>query len=113
MILKKNYLKFFLSSFLSVLIIILSFSSENWNNFWSLKKEDLIFKHSKYIKYANVVFDKKIYKKRDFIINYLKNRKISLIGRFGKWDYLWSDQAFMTGKAIADEINVKIKNKLS
>ena len=34
--LKKNYLKFFLSSFLSVLIIILSFSSENWNNFWSL-----------------------------------------------------------------------------
>ena len=39
------------------------------------KKEDLIFKHSKYIKYANVVFDKKIYKKRDFIINFLRKRK--------------------------------------
>ena len=39
------------------------------------KKEDLIFKHSKYIKYANVVFDKKIYKKRDFIINFLKKKR--------------------------------------
>ena len=43
----------------------------------------------------------------------IRKKKISLIGRFGKWDYLWSDQAFMSGKVMADEINVKIKYKLS
>ncbi len=27
----------------------------------------------------------------------LKDKEIIPIGRFGHWDYLWSDQAFMSG----------------
>jgi len=29
---------------------------------------------------------------------------IKSCGRFGEWDYLWSDQSFMSGKKAADKI---------
>jgi protoporphyrinogen oxidase len=73
------------------------------------KSEDIIVKNAKYIKYANVVFDKNIYKKREIVRDFLKKNKIYLIGRFGKWDYLWSDQAFMSGKLVADKIKYQKK----
>ena len=72
------------------------------------KRENIIVKNAKYIKYANVVFDKNIYKKRDIVRDFLVKNKIYLIGRFGAWDYLWSDQAFLSGKSVADKIKLKI-----
>ena len=50
--------------------------------------------------YSNVIFDRDIYKNRKIIQEYLDNVGIKYIGRFGKWDYLWSDQSLMTGKNI-------------
>ena len=34
---------------------------------------------------------------------HLKTQDITPIGRFGKWDYFWSDQAFADGKKEAEE----------
>ena len=76
------------------------------------EENDLIMKHSKYIKFANVLFDKNIYKNRDIVRNFLKSKNIKLIGRFGEWDYLWSDQAFLSGKNIAKEISNKRYEKV-
>ncbi len=64
------------------------------------KKEDLIVKDIRFEKYANVTFTPDIYENRQIILDYLNNKKIESIGRFGKWDYLWSHQAFETGMEV-------------
>lgn len=50
------------------------------------------------VKYANVVFNFERKKKVGIIHEYLRNKEISYIGRFGEWDYLWSDQSLLSGK---------------
>ena len=72
------------------------------------EKNDIIVKDTRYVKYANVVFDKKIYDCRKIVRDFLNKKKIFSVGRFGEWEYLWSDQAFLSGKKAADEIH-KIK----
>jgi len=61
---------------------------------------DIVVSDYREIKYGNVIFDREIYKNRKIIHEYLDNIGIKYIGRFGKWDYLWSDQSLMTGKNI-------------
>ena len=66
-----------------------------------LFSEDEIFvKDIRFEKYANVTFDKDIYKNREIVLNYLKEVGIESIGRFGKWDYLWTFQAFESGMGV-------------
>lgn len=50
--------------------------------------------------YANVTFTHGIYENREIVLDYLKSIGIDSIGRFGKWDYLWSHQAFESGIKI-------------
>jgi protoporphyrinogen oxidase len=50
------------------------------------------------VKYANVVFDFDRKKNVSIIHNYLNQNDIKYIGRFGEWDYLWSDQSLLNGK---------------
>lgn len=65
------------------------------------KEEDLVVKDIRFEKYANVIFDKDIYKNREVVLKYLKTIGIESIGRFGKWEYMWTHQAFEDGmKAI-------------
>ncbi|MDR3217839.1 MAG: FAD-dependent oxidoreductase [Dysgonamonadaceae bacterium] len=52
------------------------------------------------VKYANVVFDHKRQKAVSVIHTYLQNLGINYIGRFGEWDYLWSDQSLLSGMDI-------------
>ena len=54
------------------------------------------------IKYANVVFDFERKKNVTIIHEYLKSKGIHFIGRFGEWDYLWSDQSLLSGKNAID-----------
>lgn len=54
------------------------------------------------VKYANVIFDFERKKNVAIIHNYLNQTGINYIGRFGEWDYLWSDQSLLSGKKIAD-----------
>lgn len=68
------------------------------------KKEDIIVKDVRYIKFANVLFDKDIYKNRKIVKDYLVKNNIVPIGRFGEWEYLWSDQAFLSGKNAGDKL---------
>lgn len=57
------------------------------------------------VKYANVVFDFERAKNVTIIHEYLKRAGISYIGRFGEWDYLWSDQSLLSGKNAVEHIN--------
>lgn len=66
--------------------------------------KDLIVKDIRKEEFANVVFTHDIYKNRKVVKDFLNSRGIELIGRFGEWDYLWSDQSFLSGKNISDQI---------
>ena len=62
-----------------------------------IKEEDILFVHLGYEKYANVVFTQPIYDSRKIVRDYLSSVGIKAIGRFGEWDYLWSDQSLLSG----------------
>ena len=64
------------------------------------KDEDLIIKDIRFEPYANITFVPSIYKNRQIILDYLKSQGIDSIGRFGKWDYKWTHQAFNDGKEL-------------
>ena len=65
-----------------------------------IRKEDILFVHLGYEKYANVIFTEPIYEARKIVRDYFSSVGIETIGRFGEWDYLWSDQALMSGLNI-------------
>ena len=62
-----------------------------------LKEEDILFTDIRFEPYANVIFDHNIYKSREIVRDYLASIGIETIGRFGEWDYLWSDQSLLSG----------------
>lgn len=49
------------------------------------------------VEFGNVVFKLGMERKRGLIRKYLQESGIYTIGRFGEWDYLWSDQSFLSG----------------
>lgn len=60
-------------------------------------KDDILFTHIGFEKYANVIFTKPIYEVRNVVRDYLSSMGVETIGRFGEWDYLWSDQSLISG----------------
>lgn len=65
-----------------------------------IQKEDILFTHIGFEKYANIIFTKPIYEARKIVRDYLYAVSIETIGRFGEWDYLWSDQSLMSGMKV-------------
>ncbi|OPZ24642.1 MAG: hypothetical protein BWZ03_00001 [bacterium ADurb.BinA186] len=65
------------------------------------KEKDIEFAKVERLRYANVIFDLGMEKDRGIILDYLRSQGIVPIGRFGLWDYLWSDQAFFSGYKAA------------
>ena len=63
-------------------------------------KCDILFTHIGFEKYANIIFTKPIYEARKTVRGFLSSIGIETIGRFGEWDYLWSDQALISGSKI-------------
>lgn len=66
-----------------------------------IKEEDILFTDIRFEPYANVIFDHNIYNARKIVRNYLQCIGIETIGRFGEWDYLWSDQSLLSGLNIS------------
>jgi protoporphyrinogen oxidase len=78
------------------------------NTLWALQKmkicneEDVLFTDYRLLPYGNVLFLHDMEKERDYIKAYIKTHGVDLIGRFGEWDYLWSDQSYLSGKTRAE-----------
>lgn len=60
-------------------------------------EDDILFLHHKHLPYGNVIFDKGMEYKRDLVRNFFNDNKVLTIGRFGEWDYLWSNQSLLSG----------------
>lgn len=67
-------------------------------------REDIIVSDCRILPYGNVVFERGTSERRKLVIDYLKCIDIRVAGRFGEWDYLWSDQSLISGKRIVDSI---------
>lgn len=59
--------------------------------------EDIILMHHKRLPWGNVIFDVGMEEQRQIVRNHLEERNIKSCGRFGEWDYLWSNQSFLSG----------------
>lgn len=81
------------------------------NSLFALRKmkladrNDVLFMHHKRLPYGNVVFDLHMEGRRDIVRAWLGKVGILTAGRFGEWDYLWSNQSFMSGKRAAERLD--------
>ncbi|EFO9466408.1 NAD(P)-binding protein [Campylobacter jejuni] len=67
-------------------------------------EEDIILKDYRILPYGNVIFYHNMEKDREKIRNFLESCNIHTAGRFGKWEYLWSDQSLLSGKEVAEKL---------
>lgn len=67
------------------------------------KKEDIEFTDIRHENYANIIFTPVTQNNKEIVIDYLKKHNIIPIGRFGKWEYFWSDQAYLDGQKSIQE----------
>lgn len=68
------------------------------------EKNDIAVTDYRKLPYGNVLFKHGMEEKRSIVHEYLDSINIKYCGRFGEWDYLWSDQSLMSGKRVADKI---------
>ncbi len=71
------------------------YKSEVMNIF---RKEDIVIKDCRVLEYGNVIFYHAMEEDRKIVLDYLKEKRIKTIGRFGKWEYLWSDESLLSAK---------------
>ena len=64
------------------------------------KEDEIVVKDIRFEKYANITFDKDIYKNRKVVLDYIQSQNIESIGRFGRWEYYWTHQAFKSGMIV-------------
>lgn len=74
--------------------------------------EEIVFINTKDIKYAYVIYTHDRKKNVQIIHDFLKKNNVYPAGRFGEWQYLWMDQAILSGKNVASEFNKHKKNRL-
>ena len=62
--------------------------------------DDVAVTDFRVLPYGNVVFDRGMLPRREAVHRYLAAQNILPVGRFGDWDYLWTDQCFYSGKKV-------------
>jgi protoporphyrinogen oxidase len=72
-------------------------------------RSEVIFTHHKHLPFANVVFDLGMEERRDRVRAWVEAQGIALAGRFGEWAYLWSNQAFMSGRAAVERLHSAVE----
>ncbi|PAF47033.1 hypothetical protein BKH46_04750 [Helicobacter sp. 12S02634-8] len=68
------------------------------------QREDIIATDVRTLPFANVVFTHHMEEKRQIVRDYLQQLGIISCGRFGEWEYFWSDQSFISGKKAGESI---------
>ena len=73
------------------------------------EEEDIEVSDVRHEKYANIIFTHDIYNNRACVHELLKENNIYYAGRFGEWDYLWTDQSMLSGKKAAMQVIEALK----
>ena len=73
------------------------------NTLYALKKmniadeNDIVFIDHRFLEYGNVIFDVGMERNRKVVLDWAHQEGVMSCGRFGEWDYLWSNQSFLSG----------------
>jgi protoporphyrinogen oxidase len=71
-------------------------------------EKDVVFMHHKQLPWGNIVFDLGMEERRGLVMDWLERKGVVSAGRFGEWEYFWSNQAFMSGMKAAQKIKKSI-----
>ncbi|MBK49935.1 MAG: hypothetical protein CL768_02730 [Chloroflexi bacterium] len=75
-----------------------------------IKKEDeILVSHQHNVKYANVIFDLNRAENLAIVNDYLNETGIERCGRYGDWEYHWTDDSIVSGWDAVDRLNIKLK----
>jgi len=66
--------------------------------------EDIVVLDHRRLPYGNVVFDLGMEERRDRVLDWVRSQGVGSAGRFGEWDYLWSNQSMLSGMAAAKTV---------
>ena len=75
--------------------------------------DEIIYKDTVDIKYAYVIFDNERKAAIKIIHDYIKKFNIIPFGRYGLWAYLWSDEAILSGKKVAEKQLISNTSKVN
>jgi protoporphyrinogen oxidase len=64
----------------------------------------ILFRNAMHIEYANVIFDLERAESLRTVHGYLEDRGIAWCGRYGDWEYIWTDESFRSGERAAAKI---------
>jgi len=59
--------------------------------------DDLLFLEHKHLPWGNITFKIGMEEHRQIVKDFIENQGVKTVGRFGEWDYLWSNQSFLSG----------------
>lgn len=79
---------------------VLEKTVEKLKNICNFTDADIAVRDIRFEPYANITFAHGTRENRQIVRDYLQSVGIETIGRFGTWDYLWSHQAFNTGRGV-------------
>ena len=68
------------------------------------ESDQILFRHAMHLKYANVIFDLERALTLPTVHGYLNDLGIEYCGRYGDWEYLWTDQSFISGEKAAQRV---------
>jgi protoporphyrinogen oxidase len=61
------------------------------------KADDIVFVDHRVLRFGNVIFDRGMEAHRQRVLDWARGAGIASCGRFGEWDYLWSNQSLLSG----------------
>jgi protoporphyrinogen oxidase len=71
--------------------------------------DEILFQNTLLIPYANVIFDLDRTAALAIVHGYLDNIGIAYCGRYGDWEYIWTDESFMSGEKAAQKVLDRVK----
>ena len=66
--------------------------------------DDILFMDHRRLVWGNVIFDSGMEQQREIVREYLRACGVQSGGRFGEWDYFWSNQSMLSGYAAVPDV---------
>jgi protoporphyrinogen oxidase len=73
-----------------------------------VERGEVVYKGAVYCEYANVIFDHDREPALATVNAYLDELGIARCGRYGDWDYMWTDDSFKSGERAAEEVVARL-----
>jgi len=73
--------------------------------------DKILYKETRHIEYANVIFDLDTQKNTKIVHDYLDEIEVEYCGRYGEWAYIWTDQSFRSGMNSGKKVARRIEQE--